>query len=70
MQGKKMLSLNERVKSGLISKRNNVTIQVERMGLIARPLATNELIKLYYEIFNQEFITLDFNSNDIRNVIL
>lgn len=67
---KKNLSFNERVKSALVSKRNNVATQVERMGLIARPLSTNELIKLYYELFNQEFITLDFDSSDIKNVIL
>lgn len=67
---KKNLSLNERVKSALISKRSNVATQVERMGLIARALSTNELIKLYYELFNQEFITLDFDSSDIKNVIL
>ena len=66
----KNLTLNERIKSGLLSKRNNIATQIERMGLVARPLATNELIKLYYELYNQEFITLDFNSNDIKNVIL
>lgn len=66
----KNISLNDRVKSGLINKRNNVLNQIERMGLIARPLSTDELIKLYYEIFNQEFVTLDFNSQDIKNVIL
>ena len=58
------------MKSALLSKRNNIATQVERMGLIARPLTTNELIKLYYELFNQEFITLDFDSSDIKNVIL
>jgi hypothetical protein len=67
---KKNLTLNERIKSALISKRSNVAVQVERLGLIARPLATNELIKLYYELLNQEFITLDFDSSDIKNVIL
>jgi hypothetical protein len=67
---KKHLTLNDRVKSGLISKRNNVVTQIERMGLIARPLGTDELIKLFYEVFNQEFITLDFNTNDIKNVIV
>jgi len=67
---KKNLQLSERVKSALLSKRNNIATQVERMGLIARPLSTNELIKLYYELFNQEFITLDFDSSDIKNVIL
>lgn len=69
-QTQKNLSLNDRVKSGLLSKRNNILTQVERMGLIARPLVTNELIKLFYEVFNQEFVTLDFNSSDIKNVIL
>lgn len=66
----KNIDFNERVKSALISKRNNVATQIERMGLTARPLSTNELIKLYYELFNQEFVTLDFDSNDMKNVIL
>ena len=66
----KSLSLNDRIKSGLISKRNNVLTQIERMGLTARPLGTDELIKLFYELFNQEFVTLDFNSSDIKNVII
>lgn len=67
---KKNLTLNDRVKSGIVAKRNNVITQIERMGLVAHPLSTNELIKLFYEVFNQEFVTLDFNSNDIKNVIL
>ena len=66
----KKLSLNDRVKSALLSKRNNVLNQVERMGLTARPLGTDELIKLFYELFNQDFVTLDFNSGDIKNVII
>jgi len=66
----KKMSLNDRVKSGLISKRNNVLTQVERMGLVAKPLGTTELIKLFYEIYNQDFVTLDFNSDDVKNVIL
>lgn len=67
---KKNLSMNDRIKSGLISKRNNILTQIERMGLTAKPLGTNELIKLFYEIYNQEFVTLDFDANDIKNVIL
>jgi hypothetical protein len=68
--GAKKLSLNERIKSGLVSKRNNVLDQIQRMGLTAKPLGTDELIKLFYELFNQEFVTLDFNSSDIKNVVL
>jgi len=66
----KPLGLNDRIKSGLISKRNNIITQVERMGLTAKPLGTDELVKLFYELFNQEFVTLDFNSSDIKNVII
>ena len=66
----KKLTINDRIKSGLITKRNNVLTQVERMGLTARPLSTDELIKLFYEVFNQEFVTLDFSSQDIKNVII
>ncbi len=69
-KSKQSIEVNDRVKSGLISKRNNVLTQIERMGLVPRPLGTDELIKLFYEIYNQEFITLDFNSNDVKNVIL
>lgn len=66
----KAITVNDRVKSALLSKRNTVLTQVERMGLTARPLSTNELIKLFYELYNQDFITLDYNSDDIKNVIL
>lgn len=66
----KNVSLNDRMKAGLMSKRNNVLSQIERMGLVARPLGTDELVKLFYEIYNQDFVTLDFNSSDIKNVIL
>lgn len=66
----KKLTMNEKIKSGLLSKMNTVLAQVERMGLSTRPLSTNELIKLFYEQFNQEFVTLDFDSNDVKNVII
>jgi hypothetical protein len=66
----KAMTVNDRIKSALVSKRNTVLTQVERMGLTARPLSTNELIKLFYELYNQDFVTMDYNSDDIKNVIL
>ncbi len=60
----------EQAKNALISKRAVVQAQVERMGLAARPLAHEELIKLYYELFNNDSITVDFDSQDIKNVIV
>lgn len=60
----------DQAKNALISKRSVVQAQVERMGLMARPLSHEELIKLYYEILNNDSITVDFDSQDIKNVIV
>jgi hypothetical protein len=63
-------AFSEQAKDALVSKRAVIQAQVERMGLMARPLQHEELIKLFYEIFNNETITVDFNSQDIKNVIV
>jgi len=60
----------QRVTEAISSKRNLVVDQIVRMGLSARVLPREELIKLYYEIYNNETISLDFESTDIKNVIL
>ncbi len=60
----------DQAKNALISKRAVIQAQVERMGLMARPLSHEELIKLYYEILNNDSITVDFDSQDIKNVIV
>lgn len=60
----------EQAKNALLSKRGVVQSQVERMGLMARPLSHEELIKLFYEMLNNDPITVDFNSQDVKNVIL
>lgn len=63
-------SFADQAKNALISKRAVIQAQVERMGLMARPLSHEELIKLYYEILNNDTITVDFDSQDIKNVIV
>lgn len=60
----------DQAKNALISKRAVIQAQIERMGLMARPLQHEELIKLFYEILNNDSITVDFNSQDIKNVIV
>ncbi len=60
----------DQAKNALVSKRAVIQAQVERMGLAARPLSHEELIKLYYELFNNDSITVDFDSQDIKNVIV
>lgn len=67
---KKAMTFTEQVKTILMSKVSNVATQVERMGLMAKPLGTDELSKLFYELYNQDFFTFDFDSNDVKNVIL
>lgn len=57
-------------RNALLAKRAVIQTQIERMGLIARPLPHEELIKLYYEIFNDDIITVDFKSDDVKNVIV
>lgn len=60
----------EQAKNALISKRSVIQTQVERMGLMAKPLQHEELIKLFYENLNNDSITVDFDSQDVRNVIV
>src|SRR3989344_8037330 len=69
-KGEKPSAFSQQAKDALVSKRAVIQAQVERMGLMARVLQHEELIKLFYEIFNNETITVDFNSQDIKNVIV
>lgn len=61
---------SQQAKNAIDSKRAMIITQVERMGLSARPLSHEELIKLYYETLNNDTINLDFNSGDVKNVIV
>jgi hypothetical protein len=66
----KKLSLQDRMRDGLISKQNGVIGQIQRMGLSARPLESSEVAKVLYELYNQETVSLDFQSGDVKNLIL
>lgn len=57
-------------KAALTAKVEVIMAQVSRMGLTGRSLSHEELIKLYYELLNNDVVNLDFNSQDIKNVIL
>lgn len=61
---------SQQAKDAISTKRAMIITQVERMGLSARPLSHEELIKLYYETLNNDTINLDFNSSDVKNVIV
>lgn len=57
-------------KSSLLSKAGVIMAQVERMGLTPRILSHEELIKVFYELLNDDVINLNFDSKDIKNVIV
>jgi len=64
------ISFSDQAKTALLSKAGVVVSQIERMGLSARKLTHEELIKVFYELLNNDTINMDFNSGDIKNVIL
>ena len=60
----------DQAKAALLSKAGVIMSQVERMGLSPRMLAHEELIKVFYELLNDDIINLNFDSKDIKNVIV
>ncbi len=64
------VSFGDQAKAALLSKSQLIMSQVQRMGLTARRLGHEELIKVFYEVLNDDQINLDFESNDIKNIIL
>ncbi len=68
-QGKKQ-TMQERLRDGLMNKQSTVVGQIQRMGLSARLLESTELAKVLYELYNQDTVSLDFNSGDVKNIIL
>lgn len=60
----------KRIESNLMSKKVNIITQLTRMGLTSRQLATEELVKLFYELFNQEQLHLDFETTGVKNIII
>ena len=70
LSNKKKLDYKDRVKEAVATKRESIIAQIQRIGLTARALQGEELAKLFYELFNQDTISLDYNSGDIKNVIL
>ncbi len=66
----KKMTLQDRIKEAVNSKQAGVLSQIQRMGLSARPLESSEVAKVLYELYNQETVSLDFQSDDITNIIL
>ncbi len=59
-----------RVSESLATKRSNVMTQIERIGLSSRALKAEELGRIFFELYNQQAIPVDFSSSDIKNIII
>ena len=68
--GNKKQTMQERIRDAILSKQSGVIGQIQRMGLNARPLESSEVAKVLYELYNQETVSLDFQSGDVTNIIL
>lgn len=64
------LTFADQAKTALLSKASVVMSQVERMGLSPKKLSHEELIKVFYELLNDDIINLNFDSKDVKNVII
>lgn len=68
ISGKK--DYNTKVAEVIATKRANVATQIERIGLSSRTLKAEELARVFFELFNQSAINVDFTNSDVKNVIL
>ena len=60
----------KKIKQELAVKKNHVATQLQRIGLSSRSLEGEEIIKLFYELFNGEPLSTTFNPNDVKNLVL
>jgi hypothetical protein len=60
----------QRIVDALINKRGQILTQLNRIGLASRVLPDDEIIKVFYEVFNQETFSLNFETNDVKNIIM
>ncbi|OGH10869.1 MAG: hypothetical protein A2857_00960 [Candidatus Levybacteria bacterium RIFCSPHIGHO2_01_FULL_36_15] len=54
----------------IVDKKNQIMTQIQRAGLSSRQLRTEELVKLFYEAFNEESVDIEFQEMDIKNIVI
>lgn len=59
-----------RVAESIATKRTNVMTQIERIGLSSRVLKAEELGRVFFELFNQSTMNVDFSTSDVKNIIV
>jgi hypothetical protein len=59
-----------RITEAIKSKRTNVMTQIERIGLSSRVIKAEELGRVFFELFNQATMNVDFSTSDVKNIIV
>ncbi len=67
---KKQAEFVETTRKTLNSRAASVINQLQRLGLTAKVLNSDDLARLYHNIYNQESINIEYESQDLKNVIL
>ena len=60
----------ETAKAGLDLKAKSLYAQLERLGLLAKTLEKDELIRLFYEIYNEDFIETNQIADNVKAIII
>ena len=58
------------VQEAIATKRTNIMTQIERIGLSSRILKEEELGRVFFELFNQNSMNVDFSAGDVKNIIV
>lgn len=63
-------ALMEAAKAGLDLKAKSIHSQLQRLGLLAKTLQKEELIRLFYEIYNEDFVETNQIADNVKAIII
>lgn len=67
---KKQSEFIESSKKALSGRADGLVAQLQRLGLASRLLTSDELARLYHNIYNQDSTNIEYESHDLKNVIV
>ncbi len=67
---KKQAEFIEMAKKTLSGRGDAIIAQLQRLGLTSKVLNSDDLAKLYHDIYNQDVSNIDYEAHDLKNVIL
>lgn len=67
---KKQTEFIESAKKALSGRADALVAQLQRLGLMSKVLNSDDLAKLYHDIYNQDASSIDYEAHDLKNVIV